>query len=219
MLRVVLVGLVVPVALALLDRWLLAREYLVLGRRNEASAQAMAAFVFQVGLFGVLCARLIHPAWLRWLLFGWCLLLTDLSAASSLSPELSQGLFTAQIGLVTVWAVLGTSSWKIRASVVLLLILPMLALVAQTASLCLICFVIRSQKYRLAVVDESRDASKSRNGESKQIQFGIKDVLLWTTALAPLLAVSRLGAWRIVAEGALNAIVLIVALWASLGQG
>src|ERR1051326_5699825 len=96
LLRVVLIGLVLPVALAAFDRWLLAREYI--GRRDAASVQAMLAFVLQVGLYGIVCGRFIEIGWLRWLLFAWCLLFTDLNAASSFAPELSQSLCTAQIG-------------------------------------------------------------------------------------------------------------------------
>src|SRR5262245_55804591 len=207
--RVIAIGLVLPILLSLVDNWLLSRE--LFAGRDWASTQAMAAFVFQVGLFGVLCGRLIYPAWLRWVLFAWCLLFTDLTAASSLSPHIAQSLFTAQIGLATVWVVLGTSSWKIRTAIALLLTLPMLALIAQTAALFLICLVLRSQHFRLALANESLDSAKLAGSESNQIQFGIKDVLLWMTALAPLLAVSRLGAWQFLAEGVLNAVVLVVA--------
>src|SRR5262245_25008021 len=216
-LRVVAIGLILPILLSFVDNWLLSRE--LFAGREWASTQAMAGFVFQVGLFGVLCGRLIYPAWLRWVLFAWCLLFTDLTSASSLSPQISQSLFTAQIGLATVWVVLGTSSWKIRVPIALLLILPMLALIAQTAALFLICLVLRSQRFQLALPLESPDSSSMSGGESNQIQFGIKDVLLWMTALGPLLAVSRLGAWQFLAEGVLNAVVLVVALWAALGQG
>src|SRR5262245_32399164 len=151
LLRVLVIGLFLPILLALVDNFLLARE--LYAGRDRASTQAMAAFVFQVGLFGVLCGRLIYPAWLRWVLFAWCLLFTDLTAASSLSPQIAQSLFTAQIGLATVWVVLGTSSWKIRVPIALLLVLPMLALIAQTPALCLICLFLRSQRYRLASLD------------------------------------------------------------------
>src|SRR4051812_5119679 len=217
---VVEIGILLPVGLALVDHWLLAREYL--GPRDTASIQAMAAFVLQVGLYGVLCGFLIEPPWLRWLLFAWCLLFTDLNAASSLNDRIPQSLFTAQIGLITVWGILGTSSWKIRLPVVLLLVLPMLAMISQTAALCLICLVIRSQRFRLARCQEEPPTNPYNATEVKPnppLQFGIKDVLLWTTALAPLLAVSRMGAWHQLSDGVLHAIVLVVALWAALGQG
>jgi hypothetical protein len=217
LIRVVAIGLLLPILLAFVDNWLLTRELFT--GRERASEQAMAAFVFQVGLFGVLCGRLLHPAWLRWVLFAWCLLFTDLTAASSLSPQIAQSLFTAQIGLVTVWVVLGTSSWKIRAPFALLMILPMLGLIAQTAALCLICLVLRSQHYQLALANKLPDSGRLPGGESNQIQFGIKDVLLWMTALAPLLAVSRLGAWQLLGEGVLHAIVLVIALWTAIGRG
>jgi hypothetical protein len=44
---ILLVALVVPIAVALIDRWLLEREYHP--GRDVASLQAMTFFVFQVG--------------------------------------------------------------------------------------------------------------------------------------------------------------------------
>src|SRR6266446_2426638 len=131
--RIVLVGLVVPVLLCLLDRWLLAREYDTgdSWHRWEVSYQAMSVFVLQVAFLSVLCGRLIQPAWLRWTIYAWCLALTDLNAVSSLTEDVGQVLITSQIGLITVWAILGTSSWKIRLPVVLLLIPSMLVQIAQ----------------------------------------------------------------------------------------
>jgi len=217
--RVIFVGLIVPILLALIDRWLLSREFS--SRRDVAAFQAMAAFVIQVGLLGVLCARLIQPPWLRWVIYAWCLLFTDLNAMSSLVPELSQSLYTAQLGLVTVWAVLGTARWKIRLPVILLLVIPSLANIAQTAALCLICFVLRSQRFRLAFVAPADDAPANQgagHASRRPIQFGVGDMLLWTTALAPLLAIVRLQEGRILTEGVLHAIVLVVALWAALGR-
>src|SRR6478752_7261910 len=131
--RIIFVGLIVPILLALLDRWLLSREFE--SRREVAAMQAMAAFVIQVGLIGVLVARLIEPAWLRWIIYGWCLLLTDLNAASSLVPETSEALFTAQLGLVTVWAILGTTRWLVRVPVMLLFLPMLLAQIVQASVL------------------------------------------------------------------------------------
>jgi len=81
---------------------------------------------------------------------------------------------------------------------------------------------LRSQRYRLARLDVEGTGSEpiaSEKVESKTVQFGIRDILLWTTALAPLLAVSRLGAWQYLTDGVLQAIVLVFALWVALGEG
>jgi hypothetical protein len=219
--RVVLVGLILPVFLTFVDCWLLAREYQSHG--DVAAAQAMAAYVLQVGLLGVLCGRLIEIPWLRWVIFGWCLLVTDLNAWSSLFPYIAEGLFTAQIGLVTIWVVLGTARWTIRLPVALLLIVPVLATIAQSAALCLLCLVLRSQRFHLAFVAPDYDLQVALRGDkpraSRPIQFGVGDVLLWTTALAPLLAVARFLPGRTLTEGVLHAIVLVAALWAALGEG
>ena len=59
--RAILIGIVIPVLIAITDRWLLAREMQPLGGQDIATAQAMAWFVLQVGMFGVLCGRFIDP--------------------------------------------------------------------------------------------------------------------------------------------------------------
>ena len=56
---IIFVGLIVPIMLALFDHWLLSREFNP--EREVASTQAMAWFVIQVGLLGVLCAKLVEP--------------------------------------------------------------------------------------------------------------------------------------------------------------
>src|SRR5262245_32103599 len=219
--RMLLVGLVLPILLTCADWWLLSREYQSHG--DWAAAQAMAAYVLQVGLIGVLCGRLIDIYWLRWVILGWCLLVTDLNAWSSLFPYIAEGLFSAQIGLVTIWVVLGKARWTIRLPVALLLIVPVLATIAQSAALCLLCLVLRSQRFQLSFVAPESDPEALAHGKnpltSRPIQFGVGDMLLWTTALAPLLAVARFVPGRTLTEGVLHAIVLVVALWAALGEG
>ncbi|HMC11398.1 MAG TPA: hypothetical protein VKH44_08915, partial [Pirellulaceae bacterium] len=135
---------------------------------------------------------------------------------------LSQSLFTAQLGLVTVWAVLGTARWTMRVPVVLVLLVPLMGNIAQTAALCLICLVLRSQRFRLILAAPATDSEAISTAEGpalRPIQFGMRDVLLWTTALAPLLAIVRIDEGRMLTAGVLHAIVLVVALWTALGKG
>lgn len=222
---ILLVGLVLPIAVTLIDGWLLEREYHP--GRDAASVQALAFFVFQVGLFGVLCARLIQPPWLLWLLFAWCLLLSDLNAITSLSIELGTSLLTGQIGLLTIWTILGTTSWKTRLAAALVLMPVMWLVVVQSVALFLTCLVLRGRGYRLARIDVTSDSPNSgslTDSASNLIQFNIRDVLIWTTALTPLLALSRLTVFeapmgRELTRGVLHASVLILALWTALGRG
>jgi hypothetical protein len=105
----------------------------------------------------------------------------------------------------------------------LLLLVPTLLIeVVQTASLCLLCLFLRSQRFRLALLERvatPQAISPAGTSATRSIQFGVGDLLLWTTALAPLLAISRFQPWRMLTEGILYAIVLMVALWAALGEG
>src|SRR6478752_5299441 len=170
-----LVGLVIPIAVALIDRWLLEREYHP--GRDIASIQALAFFVFQVGLFGVLCARLIHPPWLLWLLFAWCLLLSDLNAITSLSSEISTSLLTGQIGLLTIWTILGATSWKTRLAAALVLMPLMWFVMIQSATLFSICLVLRSQGFRLTRIsadDQIHEPNPYVRASPRPVQFNVR---------------------------------------------
>lgn len=224
------------------------------------SFQLLAACVVQVGIFGVLCGRLIEWPVLRWLIYGWCWLLVDIQflSASWLSDGnyyddrylLVNGMFGAQLGLITIWAILGTTRWVVRLPIAVVLItllsLPMAAatqwyywhgplnylFAIQTVTLAALCGVLRWRGYRLL----SQEHTIVANNEQGTRQFGMRDVLVWTTAMAIALAVARAfellsvrmfagfmyNAWNwgtALTHGWLLAMVLIVALWAALGQG
>jgi len=71
------------------------------------------------------------------------------------------------------------------------------------------------------IEDESRGEKTTPDAvaASSPVQFSIRDVLLWMTALSPILALSRFGIGSTLVYDVLHAIVLVVALWAALGQG
>jgi hypothetical protein len=254
--RLLLIGMAVPAACAALDHVLLSRLY---GGTQHALATVLtlAAFVVQIGLFGWLCGRWIDQPLLRWLIYGWCWVLVDLqtlTAAAMAGPSyywgnmnrlLPSSLFVAQLGLVTIWAVLGTTRWYFRwpAAVVLgmFCLVPIIdlhyhgseltgLLFIQTCALALICGVLRWQRFRL--VDPALGPKQA--GAMKPLQFGVRHVLIWTTSLAVVLGVARglnllspgflaglLGPrWLVnLTAGCLIAGVLVVSLWSALGQG
>jgi hypothetical protein len=252
----VLVGAVVPAAFVAADLWLVQR----LNGEREAS-QAVAAFVVQIGVLGALCARLQGPAWLRWVIYGWGFALIDAIELAYIGVEHSGNsavllliaLLAAQLGLVIVWGVLGWAPARVRwpVAVVLgaLVSTPVigqefhcnddlgLLLLAQATALVVICGVLRLQGFRIALVARSvreGDRPAATPKDLARSQFGIRDVLIWTTSLAIVLAVARLlqllspariaalfsREWIVLpAAGLLVAIALVVALWAALGAG
>jgi hypothetical protein len=97
-----------------------------------------------------------------------------------------------------------------------------------------ICLRLRSQGFRLTAAEPAAGTSlPSAAVELRTSQFGVRDVLMWTTALAlicgliravglPLQDVVNARHWSwipIFSNGAAVAIVLVVALWAGLGTG
>lgn len=126
----VAVGVVVPVILTLADHGLFTvGEWL----RWEVSAVVVvfAAFVVQIAVFSFLVGRLLHPRWLRVLVFLWGLTLVNLivfrvAAEQSMHPwrnpatVLAISLVSGQVGLLIVWSVLGKSYWPIRIAALLL---------------------------------------------------------------------------------------------------
>lgn len=121
--------------------------------------------------------------------------------------------------------------------------------VAQLIALALICGLLRWRRFQLVEPQWSADDNEpapvaepttsashtpARRRDLKQAQFGIRHVLVWTTSLAFALGLLRLlgllsipgitqlvnsGLLGFATAGTLIAIVLIVALWAGLGEG
>jgi hypothetical protein len=257
LLRLLLVGVIVPAACASIDHALLS-QLQTGGQSAAAILLLLATFIAQVGLLGVLCGRLIDQPLLRWIIYGWCWVLVDLqtvtaAALAGSSPYwgdiyrlLPSSLFNAQLGLMVIWAVLGTTRWYYRWPAALILgtlcLLPLLELhyhgsgitgflFMQIVALVLICGGLRWRGFRL--VDTAALAAQNQRG-LRSLQFGVRHVLIWTTSLALVLGIARaldlfspelvsslLGErWLAnITAGGLIAIVLVAALWAALGDG
>ncbi|HMC11649.1 MAG TPA: hypothetical protein VKH44_10175, partial [Pirellulaceae bacterium] len=213
-------------------------------------------FVLEVGLVGVIVGTTMPHPWLRWLLFGWIMLLIDLLVASSALLSFGSyvsdllpaaALVGAQIGLAIVLGTLGTAPWYWRTPLSLALGAGLLAfwlltvtdwngqlisgiLVTQAIVLMLMCVGLRVRGYRLVHLDSLEPAASGTM--SRRFQFGIRDVLIWTTSLAILLGLMR-GAGMLVwinltdhpslyfkgTVALVSANAIVLSLWASLGQG
>ena len=155
-------------------------------------------------------------------------------------------LISAHIGLAIVWGILGTNRWYWRAPLAVGLGAGMLwfwiscvtgwsgrlmtgILVVQAITLTLIIIGLRVRGYRLIVLQREEASSAQEN---RRFQFGVRDVFIWTTVLAILLGLLRAAdmlRWKSVTEhpslflmstvAFLSAMVIVFAVWASLGQG
>ena len=263
-----LVGVALPVLFFAID----IRLFAVVNSQSHTGLDTLllfSAFVLQIGVLGVLAARLIELPLLRWSIYAWCWLLVDIQSLTAAELSLRYGdptlllvkaLFAAQASLIVMWGVLGTTRWTLRlpASLAAIPVLAMPLLEHRTPSealflpqlfvLTIICGLMRWRGFTLAMPSgpDAADlapptpetapigAGSLPQRNLKVAQFGIRHVLIWTTSLAFALGVLRLlgllsipGLSRLLSSqllgyatlGTLIAIVLIVALWAGLGQG
>ena len=252
--RLLLVAVLLPVVIA--GATYLAMGPLAAGNRPVVETTlAFGLFVLEVGLVGIVVGNAMPHPLLRWLLFGWIMVLVDLlvgslamvSADGYLSRILPCGaLAAAQIGLGVIWGILGDARWYWRVPLSIGLAAGVLGfwifwvtgwngglmtqiLVIQSTSLTLICIGLRVRGYRLAMVQQATAAAKDGR---RRFQFGVRDVLIWTTVLAILLGLMRAAdmlRWKSLQEhpslylmstvALLSAIAIVFALWAALGQG
>ena len=169
---------------------------------------------------------------------------------------LSAAILAGQLGVIIVWGTLGSGHiiWRIPAILVVLNQLWMFChlivrlkqgppgsahlewgslLIIQGVLLAILCGVMRWRGYSLLQVDAEAEQAPADKAKVP-LQFGIRDVLIWTTSLAVLLAIAKAADLltmnflrNLYAPGILlpftigicTAAVLITALWSALGRG
>lgn len=217
----------------------------------------MSLLVVQIGVMGVLCGRWIELRSMRWILYLWCWLLIDFQAivawvytdqtswwGSSFQPA---SLFTAQLGLLLIWSVLGAARWTVRLPIAvvvgcaLLLFLGRVRyeyqsaaglIVMQLAMLGTICWILQRKGFRVVVLGRDSEAFRRLGaGDLRVGQFGVRDVLIWMTALGLACGLvrwfgvpwnewlqSNARSWvPLITGGVALSVTLVLALWAALG--
>src|SRR5688500_4588297 len=125
--RLVLIGAVLPAAIAGVN-------YALLHDRHPDTPQLaarLAWYVVQVGIVGFAVGRGIEHRALRWVVFGWLMVLINLLTWIE-GAELSRwqrtaqlpvaALFGGEIGLCVVWSFLGDTRWQLRWPAMILLV-------------------------------------------------------------------------------------------------
>jgi hypothetical protein len=246
--RLLVFAVLIPAAVAVSNQALL---------KNVSTYHELRALVYpwmaaSTAVLSWSVGRYLSPAWLRWLVFGWCLALLDLLTiaaclGSGVPRHLGYVLVSAQISLVVLWAILANVSWQWRLPAVLATATAVLVfsgsfddawnardwnlLMIVTAAVgALLCTALRSRGFTLR--DTNRATLGASDGESFGIhQFGLKHLLFWATALAPILLIARgldfllfkrLGGpdlFPFVLVALSIACVNLIAIWAVLGHG
>jgi hypothetical protein len=218
--RLLLVGVLLPAALAWANHLLL-HSAQVSRWDGMRIAPVFGFYVLQIGCVGWAVAKYIQPWPLRWLIYGWTMLLTDLQLLVLVNSDfsdaircLSSGIFAGQLSLFVVWGIMarGSIGWRLPALVVLLAVYwscyTMLIrigqqswdafvswsdlVVMQTVFLSILCGCLRLAGFSLVIVTPDNDTVPAGTSR-RSLQFGIRDVLIGTTSLALLLAVAKAG--------------------------
>jgi hypothetical protein len=149
--------------------------------------------------------RYLQPAWLRWVIFAWSLALLDLLTIAGSERNYTYVLISAQLNLLVLWTILAEVGWQWRlpaaavaAPIVIVFAgywlspwegLSHLVLLSAVVVL-LVCSGLRWNGFllRLATI-ASYETSKHESLLAHQ--FGVKHMLIWAAAVAPLLVVAR----------------------------
>jgi len=218
-LRILMVGAVLPAVLALANRQLLSP-----GTIGYYSGPLVAApfgfYVLQLACVSWAVATYVRLWPLRWIIYGWTLLLIDLQLAvltqsvySDAVRCLASGLLAGQLSLFVVWGVLSRDAlvWRLPALLVLVVVcwnfygtLVLMQqqswdylhwsdlVLMQTVLLAVLCGCLRLAGFGLEIVASDREAALASE-RPQALQFGIRDVLIATTILAIVLAAGKAG--------------------------
>jgi hypothetical protein len=247
--RLLIISVVLPAVVVGLDQ--LALRLGAAGDWSPAVGVAVTGlFVVQTALICFLAGSLPTWKW-RFLLLGWSILLVNLLLAAGVSVkqwdrELGSAFLSAQIGALSAWLVLGSSSPRNRLTVVLLAAIPVAQLygsldiglatiswgdpwsvivAVQVGGTATVVTLLRVVGYR---IEPEPQGAATTGGP---VQFSIRHMMIATTFVAVLVpAVQWLlrssSPWRgaamwlqATADGAALALVSLTALWAAIGRG
>ena len=209
---------------------------------------------FSTGILSWCTGRYLSPEWLRWIVFAWVLVLLDcLTIAACLGGPVDRHvgyvLVAAQISLTVLWAALADVNWQWRMPAVLVAAAMVTAysgtfywgrrwgatnwdflMMLTAAVMLLLCGAIRL--FGFVLQKGTRDEIEA-DGEAglQRHQFGLKHMMIWATALVPILLVARgfnflvlrrLGGpdlFPLLLVALVIATVNLIAMWSVLGRG
>ena len=150
------------------------------------------------------------------------MILVDLQLSAMMSNGgegvtcLATAMLAGQLGMIIVWGILGSGHWIWRAPALLVLLMQYWAffnllvllkrqsaqsftgswdglVTTQAVLLSILCGMLRFRGYSLLkMADDSENTTVGDKGKML-LQFGIRDVMVWTTTLAVLLAIGKAG--------------------------
>jgi hypothetical protein len=249
--RIALVALALPAAIILIDYVAVMPGGRYIGKLFFVWLVAKAA------LLAWCAGRVLGFTVYGWVVFLWSQLLLDVHTfAASLGhfgydlEALAYTLLSAQIGFLTAWMILGTASFPWRLASLLAALaavvlysqmldrgwttdgLPFVQWIAASV-VAAVCLSLRLSGFAIRRLDPQAITPPAGNrcARPESFQFGVKHMLVWTAALAPLLVVLQTvdaGSLRQLAFGDVYpiavlslciALATIAAIWLALGAG
>jgi hypothetical protein len=226
--RIVIFAILMPAAVAATDQLLFEQ----LRTHPRLSPCLYPWMVFTTGVLSWSIGRYLSPGALRCLVFGWALaLLNLLTMAACLSGPVSSQfayvLVSAQIGLLTIWSILAVAPWQWRLPAALVAVAGVVTfsgsfmhwwnarswnvlMVLTALIVALICIGLRLRGFSIRAHTISIEDAPTAG----LAQFGTKHLLVWATAIVPVLLVARgmdLISIRVLREGGVLSAGLVAA--------
>jgi hypothetical protein len=207
--------------------------------------------VVKTALLAWFAGRMFGATLYGWILLGWGIALIDVNTfRASLGSDDVAGLaytsLSAQLGFLVLWSILATTAaaWRIAAGMVATAgiifyatslhsgwsydSMPITQALAAVV-VAILCISLRLAGFRLQQLVGAPELRESKQREI--FQFGVKHMLIWTTALPPLLLVMKGIDWFVYRRlgyvdlfpaaliSVCTALVTLATIWLVLGQG
>ena len=172
-----------------------------------------AVYVVQTACLGAFVGFQSKQSKAWWFFLGWMLVLINVHlnmvrfTTNYMTTDINAlvfAFFSAQIGLVVFWGVLGSEDWRIKltlSSVLLAVATYPLwtamsrerwygAFVGYIIASFITCFVLRRMRFRLG-----QNEATTENGADNRGQFTVMHLFIWTTVVALLFGIGRFVPW------------------------
>ncbi len=203
-----LIAVVLPGVISLVNATVL-REFIKQAWYGAPILLIYATFVVQVAVLSWLVGSRLEQGVLKWAVFLWALVLTDLQVFTITALEagftgparcLAFAFMSGQVGLLTVWGLLSRTFWALRLPVAAVGLSVVISFAAQFggaselwfAILCwqslgtaVLCGVLWTFGFRI------RQETPGRT-DSRRLQFSVRHLFAWTTTVACVVGIVRL---------------------------
>ena len=250
--KVAIIATALPFALILIDHFLWLSPSLI---GSAGTLRRMLYFpwiVVETGILAWVAGRFLGVTLFGWIFFLWGEALVGIHAYGASNgmmshqyASLATTVISAQIGFLVAWAILGdvAVAWRLACGLVAITGVvflsskvetgwdgELLPLIQALAGLIVagVCVALRLGRFQMLNLSEG---SGSKRDRGQVFRFGVKDMLVWTAALAPLMVVlrglemisfRRAGMVDVYPAGLICgciALITLAAIWLTLGSG